>query len=178
MADTVNNEKKALSALCGSLNEKKIAAELNEENTALSIYLGQMPGGEEIFLDAAFMPQGEGMDGISFFVLQGRIMDLGGLSMDKLFNVFVSMNVLDSTLEGGHYSIEMREGEDDSLTAGDLIYRYTLPAVPELDSASFSALLEDAVRLAFFDIKETLPDLISLIKGEISEEEFMKSVLG
>lgn len=27
-------------------------------------------------------------------------------------------------------------------------------------------------------VLETLPDLISLIKGDISEEEFMKSVFG
>ena|GEM_PF-5373840 len=84
---------------------------------------------------------------------------------------------LNSGLGAGSYYFKLSEDENESVRAGELTYRYTVPVVPEFSVGNFVETLNRALDMALFDLKKTLPPLFSLINKEISNEEFVKGIL-
>ena len=85
---------------------------------------------------------------------------------------------LNSGLGAGSYYFKLSEDEDEdeSVQAGELTYRYTVPVVPEFSVGNFVETLNRALDMAVFDLKKTLSPLFSLINKEITNEEFVKNI--
>ncbi len=173
--------KAVLKELCDNLNKRKVAAVLNEETEEpyLSLVLDGCNVKDDVFLDIAFMPVGEEMNGISFCVLQSELKDMSDTDIPRFSDISVVLAVLNSTMTAGSYSVEITEGEEEnSVSAGLMKYRYVLPIVPEISGKDSINILERALSMAAFDLQSSLPGLYEVIDQKVSIEEYMKGILG
>ncbi|MBO6214310.1 MAG: hypothetical protein J6N76_02100 [Lachnospiraceae bacterium] len=171
----VQNE--VFSSLCEDLNKRHIAAILEgEEEKYLSVMINGLPVEQDVFMDIAFVPAATEMKGISFCVLESRFPDYGDFTPEETAELSVALSVLNSELTAGSYYFNLSEDEDDSIKAGELIYRYTIPVVPEYSVEKFTETINRGLDMAFFDLKNTLSPLFSLINKESTGEEFIKTI--
>ena len=178
MSEIKTIQQEVLSGLCEDLNKRHIAAILagEEGEKYLSLIINGLPVKGDIFMDIAFMPVRPEMKEISFCLLECRFPDHADFTPEETAELSVALAVLNSGLGAGSYYFKLSEDEDDSVRAGELTYRYTVPVVPEFSVVNFVETLNRALDMAVFDLKKTLSPLFSLINKEITNEEFVKNI--
>ena len=178
MSEIRSLQQEILSGLCEDLNKRHIAAVLSgEDEKYLSLIINGIQVQGDVFMDIAFMPVRPEMAGISFCVLESRFPEFKDFAPEETAELTVVLAALNSTLEAGSYYFKLTEQEDESVRAGELTYRYTVPIVPEFSADDFLETLNRALDMAAFDLKRTLPPLISFIKKESTNEELMKTII-
>ena len=178
MSEIKTIQQEVLSGLCEDLNKRHIAAILagEEGEKYLSLVIDGLPVKGDIFMDIAFMPVRPEMKEISFCLMECRFPDHADFTPEETAELSVALAVLNSGLEAGSYYFKLSEDEDESVRAGELTYRYTVPVVPEFSVGNFVETLNRALDMAVFDLKKTLSPLFSLINKEITNEEFVKNI--
>ncbi len=203
MNNVSDRQQKALSELCERLNKKKIAAVINgDRQKYLSLVLDGITEKTDIFLDIAFLSDKRIPQEVSFCLFETGIRDMSGLGPLELADMFVVLSALNSVLLAGSYSIrhteedetegsqsdasvqklqEDPEGSDrddnPGIIPGELQYRYVLMPVKEITDENLVRQLEAAIETIAFDLRETLPGLLSFADGEIGTQELFEKVL-
>ena len=203
MNNVSDRQQKALSELCERLNKKKIAAVINgDRQKYLSLVLDGITEKTDIFLDIAFLSDKRIPQEVSFCLFETGIRDMSGLGPLELADMFVVLSALNSVLLAGSYSIshteedetegsqsdasvqklqEDPEGSDrddnPGIIPGELQYRYVLMPVKEITDENLVRQLEAAIETIAFDLRETLPGLLSFADGEIDTQELFEKVL-
>ena len=203
MNNVSDRQQKALSELCEKLNKKKIAAVINgDRQKYLSLVLDGITEKTDIFLDIAFLSDKRIPQEVSFCLFETGIRDMSGLGPLELADMFVVLSALNSVLLAGSYSIrhteedetegsqsdasvqklqEDPEGSDrddnPGIIPGELQYRYVLMPVKEITDENLVRQLEAAIETIAFDLRETLPGLLSFADGEIDTQELFEKVL-
>ena len=203
MNNVSDRQQKALSELCERLNKKKIAAVINgDRQKYLSLVLDGITEKTDIFLDIAFLSDKRIPQEVSFCLFETGIRDMSGLGPLELADMIVVLSALNSVLLAGSYSIrhteedetegsqsdasvqklqEDPEGSDrddnPGIIPGELQYRYVLMPVKEITDENLVRQLEAAIETIAFDLRETLPGLLSFADGELSTQELFEKVL-
>ncbi|MCR5487699.1 MAG: hypothetical protein K6F35_09260 [Lachnospiraceae bacterium] len=177
MEDLIKKQKEALSSLCDDLNSRHIAARLSEDGTILSLLLSGKEYGGDIYLDLGFLPQKEELQDISYLLMEGRLGDLSEFPPESKGDLAVLLAVTNGVLCGGHYAMDLEEDEE-VLIPKQLLYRYTIPIVPELPAERFTAVLSDALDAAAEDLEDTLKGILSYAAGELSFKAYIKGLYG
>ena len=203
MNNVSDRQQKALSELCERLNKKKIAAVINgDRQKYLSLVLDGITEKTDIFLDIAFLSDQRIPEEVSFCLFEIGIRDMSGLGPQELADMFVVLSALNSVLLAGSYSIRHTEEDetegsqsdasaqdlqedptgsvrDDNpgIIPGELQYRYVLMPVKEITDENLVRQLEAAIETIAFDLRETLPGLLSFADGELSTQELFEKVL-
>ena len=203
MNNVSDRQQKALSELCERLNKKKIAAVISgDRQKYLSLVLDGITEKTDIFLDIAFLSDKRIPQEVSFCLFETGIRDMSGLGPLELADMFVVLSALNSVLLAGSYSIrhteedetegsqsdasvqklqEDPEGSDrddnPGIIPGELQYRYVLMPVKEITDENLVRQLEAAIETIAFDLRETLPGLLSFADGELSTQELFEKVL-
>ena len=74
MEELIQEQNKALTELCDRLNDRKVAAKIEESDAGkiLTVLLPGMPDQEELYTDIFFYTQDERMEQVSFCSMYGR----------------------------------------------------------------------------------------------------------
>ncbi len=171
MSKTKTTQKSVLARLEKYFAEKLTAATPLEEGTHLTVLLSDLVEGAEIYGDLWFPPVAKDYGDFKLFALEFEVMDASSLSDEAAMDLMVGAAMQNAAIPMGGFGLATNE-EGDKLT--QLTFRHMLPL-----TASFSEdQLYETIEKTFFALctvmKDALPDLLSLAKGELSKEDFLK----
>ncbi len=159
MEELIKEQKNALISLCDRLNERKVAAKIEDSGdiTMLTVFLPGAPEGTELFTDICFFPQEERMGQVSFCNMRTEIRDLSGIGIEEINDYCRKVSELNATLPIGGYGTEL---SDDETQLKRLLFTATVPIVPTIKGDKLTDTVEDTLALVVQTISETAAELL------------------
>ena len=156
MEELIQEQRNALKNLCDRLNERKVAAKIEEtgERMLLTVFLPQTE--QEYFTDIFFFPQEERMEQISFCCMRTVIRDLTGIKDEDVLGFCRRISEQNGLLPIGGYGIERTE---DGLHLKTQVFSATRPVDPVIRGEKLTDTMEDTLALIVQTIAQTVPEL-------------------
>ncbi len=171
MSKNETKQKVVLTRLEKYFTEKQIAAKIIDEGQRLTVLLTELAEGTEIYGDIWFPPVAEENGDFSLLALEFEVEDTSDLDDAQAMDLMVGSAIMNGAVPMGGFGVTTNE-DGDRLTC--LTFRHMLPLIPAFSEDQIYATAEKTFFAMATVMKDAIPDLLALARGELSKEEFLQ----